>query len=96
MAFQRHGANHVDVQAGIIGHLKDLGILRLATVVWSGSKSMHAYWYPDPDETINRSFMEMAVSLGADHHGWTESQFARIANPGKPYNQEILYLDPAI
>jgi hypothetical protein len=80
--FLRHsGADHIDVQAAILSHLKDLGILRLATVVWSGSKSMHAYWYPDPDETINRSFMETAVSLGADHHGWTKCQFARIANP---------------
>src|ERR1700732_4906413 len=43
MALKYSRADHIDVQAGIILHLRDLGIFRLATVVWSSSKSMHAY-----------------------------------------------------
>ena len=66
----------------------------LASVVWSGNKSMHAYWYANQDEEVNLTFMKEAVCLGADYHGWTACQFARIPNPGKPYFQEILYLDP--
>jgi hypothetical protein len=94
MILQKYRISHIDVQAGIICHLRSLASHKLASVVWSGNKSMHAYWYPHVDQAINRSFMENAVRLGADHTGWTESQFARIPNPGDPFFQEILYLDP--
>jgi hypothetical protein len=94
MILQKYRINHFDVQAGIICYLRSLGTHRLASVVWSGNKSMHAYWYPNIDEALNRSFMENAVRLGADKAGWTASQFARIPNPGAPFYQEILYLDP--
>jgi hypothetical protein len=95
MALKSYDADPINVQAGILNHLRSLKILRLASVVWSGNKSMHAYWYANQDEEVNLTFMKEAVCLGADYHGWTACQFARIPNPGKPYFQEILYLDPS-
>ena len=85
--------NSFDVQGAIINHLKQREILKLLSIIYSGKKSLHAYWQADSDEKTNRKFMEIAVGLGVDKAGWTLSQFARILNPGEPEHQELLYLD---
>jgi hypothetical protein len=93
LLLQSYQLNSFDVQGGVISHLRELGILKLLSVVHSGRKSLHAYWLADADERVNLSFMQQAVSLGVDKAGWTISQFARILNPGYPEHQELYYLD---
>ena len=90
---QSYQLNSFDVQGAIINHLKQLDVLKLLSIIYSGKKSLHAYWQADSDEKTNGKFMEIAVSLGVDKAGWTLSQFARILNPGAPEYQELLYLD---
>jgi hypothetical protein len=67
----------VDWQSAIIWHLSEF--LPLAMVVWSGGKSLQA-WFPaqGEDEGALRRFMEYAASLGADPATWTRCQFVRL------------------
>ena len=67
----------VDEQAAVLLHLAKEAPLALA--VYSGSKSLHGWFYcaGQPEEKIRR-FMRKAVSIGADPATWTRSQFVRM------------------
>jgi hypothetical protein len=67
----------LDQQAAVIWHLAKFG--PLAAVVFSGSKSLHGWFFCEriPDEKLLR-FMRYAVSLAADKRMWIRSQFCRI------------------
>jgi hypothetical protein len=67
----------IDEQAAVLLHLAERAPLALA--VYSGSKSIHGWFYCDgqPEEKLRR-FMQYAVSLGADRATWTRSQFVRM------------------
>ena len=73
--------NPFDVQGALIRHLQSLNILKLVSVVFSGNKSLHAYWKAADDEQVNRSLFNTAVALGADKAFWAVSQAGRIGNP---------------
>lgn len=66
-----------DEHAALLLHLASRAPLVLA--VHSGGKSLHGWFYcqGQPEERL-RSFMEYAVSLGADPATWTRSQFVRM------------------
>jgi hypothetical protein len=64
-------------QAAVLAHLASRAPLVLA--VFSGSKSIHGWFYcAGQTEERLRSFMNYAVSLGADSATWTRSQFVRM------------------
>jgi hypothetical protein len=66
-----------DKQAGVIQKLES--ILQLRLVVWSGNKSLHA-WFSctrHPESTIHR-FTRMACRLGADPASLRPSQMVRL------------------
>jgi hypothetical protein len=85
----------IDDQAVVLLHLREFAPLALA--VHSGSKSIHG-WFAcgdEPEQTV-RSFMEYAVSLGADRQLWTRSQFVRMPD-GRRENgrrQTVFYFNP--
>jgi hypothetical protein len=56
--------NQFDLQAALILHLRDLRLLRLRAVIYSGNKSLHSWWSAQ-DEATNRNFFSKAVTLGA-------------------------------
>lgn len=67
----------LDEHAAVLFHLGSIGPLVL--VVHSGSKSLHGWFYCEGrDEDKLFKFMQLAVSLGADHATWTRSQFCRM------------------
>jgi hypothetical protein len=64
-------------QAAVIWHLAK--IAPLAAVVFSGSKSLHGWFYcQGQSEESLLKFMKFAVSLGADKRMWLRSQFCRM------------------
>jgi hypothetical protein len=67
----------IDEQAALLLHLAERAPLALA--VYSGSKSIHGWFYcaEQPEEKLH-GFMRYAVSLGADRATWTRSQFVRM------------------
>lgn len=83
-------------QMRLINHLRQYAPENaLHAVVWSGSKSLHAWWYCEgrPEDAL-LNFMKYAVSIGADFRTWLKSQFVRL--PGgfrhdKQVRQAILY-----
>jgi hypothetical protein len=81
--------NEFDLQAAVILHLRELDLLRLRSVVYSGRKSLHSWWSAQDDEA-NRSFFAKAVALGADRSLFTLNHAARICNPSE--RQLLLYL----
>ncbi len=70
-------AGTLDEQAAVLAHLAHRAPLALA--VFSGSKSIHGWFFcAGQTEERLRSFMNHAVSLGADRATWTRSQFVRM------------------
>ena len=67
----------LDQQSALLWHLA--GYAPLALVVFSGSKSLHGWFFCDgqPEDKLKR-FFDYAHSLGADSRMWTRSQFARM------------------
>lgn len=67
----------LDQQAAVIWHLATMA--PLAIVVFSGSKSLHAWFFCEgtPEDRLLK-FMRYAVSLGADKRMWLRSQFSRM------------------
>ena len=64
-------------QAAVIWHLAK--IAPLAAVVFSGSKSLHGWFFCEGEsEDKLLRFMKYAVSLGADKRMWLPSQFCRL------------------
>jgi hypothetical protein len=67
----------LDQQAAVIWHLAKYA--PLAAVVFSGSKSLHGWFYcKGASEEQLSKFMKYAVSLGADKRMWLPSQFCRM------------------
>jgi hypothetical protein len=95
-AWERDGITIGVACASILWHLAQFAPLVLA--VHSGGKSIHG-WFACrgvPEGKLRR-FMEYAVSLGADHHMWSISQWTRMPG-GRRENgarQPIVYWDPA-
>ncbi len=87
----------IDEQAAVLLHLAKRA--PLAVAVHSGGKSIHAWFYcvGQPVEIL-RSFMQYAVSLGADHATWTRSQFVRMPD-GTRLNgkrQTVYFFNPDV
>ena len=90
-------SGNTDEQSSIMLHLAEKAPLALA--VHSGSKSIHGWFYcGDESEERLRSFMNYAVSLGADQATWTRSQFVRM--PGglrdNGNRQSIYFFNPSV
>lgn len=86
-----------DQQAALLLHLKTMAPLVL--VVDSGGKSLHGWFYCfGQSEDLLRSFMEYAVSLGADPRTWTLCQFVRLPDGLRDNGnrQSILYSSMAV
>lgn len=86
----------LDEHASLILHLKAFG--PLVMVLWSGSKSLHAWWdaHGVPEEELRR-FFRYAVSLGADPATWTRCQLVRLPEgwrEDKGTRQSVYYFDP--
>ena len=86
----------LDEHASLILHLKAFG--PLVMVLWSGSKSLHAWWdaLGVPEEGLRR-FFRYAVSLGADPITWSRCQLVRLPEGwrrDKGTQQAVLYFDP--
>lgn len=84
--------------AGARLHIHLAKRLPLVAAVHSGGKSLHG-WYAafNRSEVQLRSFMNYAVSLGADRATWTRSQFVRMPDGTRENGkrQVCYYLDPA-
>lgn len=89
---KQYGIFAMDVQASIIRYLQSLNILELHSVLWSGTKSLHALWKAkDYDTTIK--FYQEAVRRGVDRCHYPPSQLARCYVPNL---QPLLWLNPPI
>jgi hypothetical protein len=94
------GIGTEDKQASIIWHLKQYN--KLAMVVHSGSKSLHAWFFvANEDDSENSKlfrFMHYAVSLGGDKAGWTKSQFMRMPDGQRDNGnrQTVYYFAPEV
>lgn len=82
-------------QLKILMHLATYG--PLVMIVQSGGKSLHAWWNATDVEVIPLlSFMQYAVSLGADPRTWLPSQFVRMPDGTRFENkkrQAVIYFD---
>jgi hypothetical protein len=87
----------VDEQAAVLLHLAQRA--PLAVAVHSGSKSIHGWFYcvGQPEEKL-RSFMQYAVSLGADRATWTRSQFVRMPDGTRDNGerQTLYFFNPEV
>jgi hypothetical protein len=84
-------------QAAILAHLAERAPLVLA--VFSGSKSIHGWFYCEgQNEERLRSFMNYAVSLGADRATWTRSQFVRMPDGTREggARQAVYFFNPEV
>ncbi len=79
--WQVHGMTVQDACAAIIMHLAQVPA-PLVMVVFSGSTSLHAWWYcegeSEEDGSPLNKFMRYAAALGADTGTYTLSQFVRM------------------
>jgi hypothetical protein len=86
-----------DEQAAVLAHLAKRAPLALA--VFSGSKSIHGWFYcaRQAEERL-RSFMNYAVSLGADRATWTRSQFVRMPDGTRDNGkrQAVYFFNPEV
>lgn len=74
---EESGRTLADLCAAVAGQLSEYAPLTLAC--HSGSKSLHSWFKADGIPEIKlRSFMEYAVSLGADKATWTRCQLVRL------------------
>jgi hypothetical protein len=95
-AWKADGRTIQDVCAALIFHLRER-LPTLATVSFSGGKSLHAWFRVfELEQRARRLFMEYAVSRGADRATWNKSQFVRIPDGlRQPHiRQACHYLDP--
>lgn len=91
------GGLEYDKQAAIIEHLRTTTKGRLAAVVMSGGKSLHAWFRCSnvPSAQLYKWF-RYAVTIGADPRLWLPEQFVRLPD-GRRQNgkrQSLLYLNP--
>lgn len=87
----------LDEQVSMILHLRPYA--SLALVLWSGGKSLHAWWSCyDTSNSQQKEFFSYAVRLGADPHTWTKCQLVRLPQgwrADKRTRQSVYYFDPA-
>jgi hypothetical protein len=87
----------VDDQTAVLWHLSRFAPFVLA--VHSAGKSAHGWFYvAERTEEVNRTFMESAVSLGADKATFNRCQPVRLPGGHRPRKgkQEILFFNPAM
>jgi hypothetical protein len=87
----------IDEQAAVLLHLAERA--PLAVAVHSGSKSIHGWFYClGQSEEKLRSFMQYAVSLGADRATWTRSQFVRMPDGTRANGkrQAVYFFNPEV
>jgi hypothetical protein len=89
------GVTVLDACAALHLHLAER--FPLVAVVFNGGKSLHGWYlvFGQSRERL-RSFMDYAVSLGADHASWLRSQFVRLPD-GRRENgkrQVTYFFDP--
>jgi hypothetical protein len=96
--WESRGATIQDAAASIILHMAQ--VRPLTMVVYSGKKSLHAWWYcadePEHEDSRLRNFMADAVRLGADPATYTRSQFVRMPGAIRPdtgRKQLVYFLD---
>jgi hypothetical protein len=95
--WKSHGITVQDASAAILLHLMPYG--PLAIVVYSGSVSLHGWWYCAGEDESEGSrlhgFMQYAASLGADTATYTRSQLVRMPGATRPdgRKQTIHYLN---
>jgi hypothetical protein len=86
-----------DEQTAVLMHLAQRAPLVLA--VHSGNKSIHGWFYCEgvPEARL-RSFMNYAVSLGADRATWTPAQFVRMpaGNRANGNRQSVYFFNPEV
>ena len=69
----------------------------LVMVVHSGGKSLHGWFYiAGRSESKNKQFMDLAVSVGADHHTWLKCQPVRMPEGTRDdgSKQRALFFNP--
>jgi hypothetical protein len=93
---EEYGANSaLDLCAAVIGDLAETRPLIM--VVFSGNKSLHAWFPVDPDEEESEviRFMSQAVSCGADSKTWTVNQYVRLPGGTRDSGavQRVIYFD---
>lgn len=84
-----------DTHAALLLHLG--GFAPLVCVVHSGGKSLHGWFLVEGQlEDRVHKFFRYAVSLGADPHTWTRSQFVRMPDGTRDTGcrQTVYYLNP--
>jgi hypothetical protein len=90
-------AGTLDQHAALLLHLAERA--PLALTVFSGSKSLHGWFYCAgiPDEKLSR-FFRYAVSLGADVATWTSCQLVRMPDGVRDNNrrQTVYFLNPEV
>ena len=98
-----------DQKASLVKSLWEETGASLRMVVYSGGKSLHAFFDASDDEKLNWQFMSIAVKYGGDPDMYRPEQQARLPNAirlsketgralldqaGNPIRQKCLYLDP--
>jgi hypothetical protein len=82
-------------QMARIRALEARGTHKLALIVDSAGKSLHAYWKTSGDAHADFIFFSHATKLGADERLWLRSQFARLpAGQRDGRKQEVLLWQP--
>ena len=85
----------LDQQASIHYHLGTKFPLTL--IVFSGSKSLHGWYYVQRSKELHiKEFFNYASSLGADRATWTKSQFVRMPNGVRDNErkQNVIFFNP--
>lgn len=92
-------AKQLDRQAALLCHLSKFA--PLALVVFSGSKSLHGWFYCEGvDEGLARRLFEHAVALGADKQLWTVNQLVRMPDGTRKdkngeHRQAVRFFNPS-
>lgn len=82
-------------QMARIRALEARGTHKLALIVDSAGKSLHAYWKASGDAHADFIFFSHATKLGADDRLWLRSQFARLpAGQRDGRKQEVILWQP--
>jgi len=87
----------LDAHAAILFHLAEIAPLALA--VFSGSKSLHGWFYcADATEPMQSAFFRSAVALGADRATWTRCQLVRMPDGLRDNGtrQKVYFFNPGV
>lgn len=88
-----HGV--MDDQSKLIVSLNDEFPGKLKMILWSGSKSLHAWWRINGDEALADDLFDRAISLGADPATRVKCQFVRTPNATRDTGnvQQVIFYD---